>query len=77
MKGMYNALSGFFLEDIEGRYREYFEDPVKFNALAIPMYTYNQGVSTKYTVNLVLFMVTVLNLGTDIHKKWKEAIAHG
>lgn len=59
------------------KYVEKFEDPVKFNAIAIPVYTYNMGVSTKYTVNLVLFYMTVLNLGTAIHEKFKEAIKYG
>lgn len=58
-------------------YMEKFEDPVKFNAIAIPVYTYNQGLSTKYTVNLVLFYMTVKNLGTEIHTKWKEAVKYG
>jgi acyl-CoA oxidase len=63
-----------------GNMQEYvdkFEDPVKFNAIAIPVYTYNQGLSTKYTVNLVLFYMTVKNLGTDRHHKWKEAVKYG
>lgn len=51
-----------------------FEDPVKFTAFAIPVYMYNQGVSTKYTVNLVLFYMTVKALGTEIHEKFKESI---
>jgi acyl-CoA oxidase len=54
-----------------------FEDPVKFNGIAIPVYTYNMGVSTKYTVNLVLFYMTVFNLGTSKHDKWKKAIQFG
>lgn len=54
-----------------------FEDPVKFNAIGIPMYTYNQGVSTKYTVNMVLFYTTLKNLGTAIHDKFKESIKWG
>jgi hypothetical protein len=32
------------------------------------------GMSTKYTVNLVLYYMTILNLGTAIHDKFKESI---
>jgi len=58
-------------------YVKRFEDPVQFNSIGIPVYMYNQGLSTKYTVNLVLFYITVKNLGTAQHEKWKEAIKWG
>lgn len=58
-------------------YAKRFENPVEFNAIAIPVYTYNQGLSTKYTVNLVLFYMTIRNLGTEIHEKYKESIKNG
>jgi acyl-CoA oxidase len=32
------------------------------------------AMSTKYTVNLVLYYMTILNLGTSIHDKFKESI---
>jgi len=76
MKVMHEAMLPVFNGDLES-YVAKFEDPVKFNAIAIPVYTYNQGVSTKYTVNLVLFYMTVKNLGTAIHEKYKEAITYG
>lgn len=65
---------------LKGDYEEYikkFEDPIKFNGIAIPVYSYNMGVSTKYTVNLVLFYMTLVNLGTPIHNKFKESIKLG
>ena len=48
-----------------------------FNGVAIPFYTYNMGMSTKYTVNMVLFYMTIHNLGTSIHQKFKEGIKFG
>lgn len=35
------------------------------------------GLSTMYTVNLVLFYMTVKNLGTEVHEKIKESIKFG
>jgi len=64
MKALHEALVPIFGNDMQA-YIDKFENPVKFNAIAIPVYTYNQGLSTKYTVNLVLFYMTVLNLGTE------------
>jgi len=64
MKALHEAIIPVFGNDMQ-QYIEKFENPVKFNAIAIPVYTYNQGLSTKYTVNLVLFYMTVLNLGTE------------
>jgi hypothetical protein len=64
MKALHEAIIPIFGNDMQ-QYIEKFENPVKFNAIAIPVYTYNQGLSTKYTVNLVLFYMTVLNLGTE------------
>ncbi len=61
---MFERMGPIFKGDME-QYVSKFEDPVKFNAIAIPVYTYNQGLSTKYTVNLVLFYMTVMNLGTE------------
>ncbi len=75
MRVMHEKLSTF-RESLE-TYAQKFEDPIKFNAIAIPVYTYNQGVSTKYTVNLVLFYMTIKNLGTAIHDKFKIAIKDG
>ena len=75
MKVMRDRIYPLFADDME-KYVEKFEDPVKFNAIAIPVYSYNQGVSTKYTVNLVLFYMTVKNLGTEIHEKFKEAVKY-
>ena len=48
-----------------------------FNGVAIPFYTYNMGMSTKYTVNMDLFYMTIHNLGTSIHQKFKEGIKLG
>jgi hypothetical protein len=76
MRTMHEQMLPFFENNME-EYVKKFEDPVKFNATAIPVYTYNQGLSTKYTVNLVLFYMTIKNLGTEIHEKWKEAIKYG
>ena len=76
MKVMHERINPILTNDIND-YVSKLEDPVKFNAIAIPVYTYNQGVSTKYTVNLVLFYMTVKNLGTEIHDKIKESIQHG
>lgn len=76
MKRMFENLFPIFEGDMN-KYVEKFEDPVKFNSVAIPVYMYNQGLSTKYTVNLVLFYMTVVNLGTERHEKWKEAVKYG
>jgi len=62
------------LENDFQAYVDKFEDPVQFNGIAIPYYTYNMAMSTKYTVNLVLFYMTILNLGTSIHEKFKDSI---
>ena len=51
--------------------------PIKFNGIAIPVYTYNQGLSTKYSVNLVLFYMNMKKIGTDRHHKWIEAVRYG
>lgn len=76
MRAMHERLQPIFGGNMQ-EYVDKFEDPVKFNAIAIPVYTYNQGLSTKYTVNLVLFYMTVKNLGTERHYKWREAIKYG
>jgi acyl-CoA oxidase len=76
MRVMRDRMKDILLGDLE-KYVKKFEDPVEFNAIAIPVYTYNQGVSTKYTVNLVLFYMTLKNLGSEIHTKFKDAIKFG
>jgi acyl-CoA oxidase len=76
MKRMGERLEHVLHGDME-EYVKKFEDPVKFNGIAIPVYTYNMGVSTKYTVNLVLFYMTLKNLGTAVHEKFKESIKYG
>ena len=76
MKRMGERMEPIFNGDMEN-YVNKFEDPVKFNAIAIPVYMYNMGMSTKYTVNLVLFYMTVKYLGTAIHDKFKESIKFG
>jgi acyl-CoA oxidase len=38
---------------------------------------YNQAISTKFSVSLLLFYKTVDNLGTEIHQKFKQAIIDG
>jgi hypothetical protein len=58
MKAIREHLMPELVKDFD-QYVKKFEDPVKFNGIAIPVYTYNIGVSTKYTVNLVLFYMTV------------------
>jgi acyl-CoA oxidase len=73
---IFEKLLPHFRHDME-EYIKRFEDPVQFNSIGIPVYMYNQGLSTKYTVNLVLFYITVKNLGTAQHEKWKEAIKWG
>lgn len=62
------------IKDNMDDYVKKFEDPIQFNSIGIPVYMYNQGLSTKYTVNLVLFYISIKNLGTAQHDKWKDAI---
>ena len=50
---------------------------MRFNAVAIPVYTYNQGISTKYTVNIVLYYKTVKTLGTAIHDCFVDDMKSG
>jgi acyl-CoA oxidase len=65
-----------FIADMN-KYVAAFEDPVAFNGTAIPFYLYNMGMSTKYTVNLVLYYMTLHNMGTpELHQQFKENIKY-
>jgi hypothetical protein len=63
MKVLYERVLPIFKGDMD-EYVKKFENPIEFNSIGMPVYMYNQGLSTKYTVNLVLFYITIKNLGT-------------
>lgn len=63
--------------DVVQNPERFFDDAVRFNAVAIPVYTYNQGISTKYTVNFVLYYKTVKTLGTQLQESFLEDLKAG
>ena len=56
---------------------ELYNDPYKFQIFGFPVYFYNQSISTKFGVSLMLYFKTIDNLGTEIHQKYKDAIIEG
>ena len=45
--------------------------------MAVPMYLYNESVSTKIVVNQQLYYKTIENLGSEIHNDWKKRCEDG
>ena len=44
-----------------------YNDPYRLLVFGLPNYMYNQSISTKFSVSIILYFKSIDNLGTEIH----------
>lgn len=57
--------------------RELLSDLSLVISLLMPISPYNDSMGTKLIVNLQLYYLTIMNLGTEQHEKWRERCESG
>ena len=52
-------------------------DPHKMFIMTLSNYLYDEQSSVKYTVSIILYLKTILNLGTEMHQRFADKIISG
>lgn len=57
--------------------REILCDLSLFISFLLPISTYDDSMGTKFVVNLQLYYMTIVNLGSEIHEDWRKRCEEG
>ena len=54
-----------------------YNDPQRFLIFGLANLIYNQPISVKFSVSIILYFKSIENLGTQIHQKYKDRLENG
>ena len=54
-----------------------YNDPQRFLIFGLANLIYNQPISVKFSVSIILYFKSIENLGTHIHQKYKDRLENG